>query len=179
MHWRELLPPADRSTPPEDILSYLAEKYGAPKVETASTSELVREFTLKDRTVGLASSAVTGEIIGGWQLWHALLCAIAGPPGMVTGTATGSSSFVPLIGSAVGAVAAATTLATAKAGVMLWLAINRGCTGRCPTPPCECRAIPLVPPGPTITYATRKIMGIPVLITVTASITLSALLVCV
>jgi hypothetical protein len=176
--WRELLPAADQFAAPEDILSYLTEKYGAPKVETGA-GETVREFKLEDRTVSLASSVATGEIVGGWQLLHALLCALAGPPGFVTATAAGSASFVPLIGSSVGALGAATTLATAKAGVMLWQAINRGCVGRCPTPPCQCRAIPLVPPAPTLTYATTKIMGIPVVITVTASITLSALLVCV
>ena len=161
----------------DEHLHYLIGKYGAPSQGAATSGLVWTSFQTPAGELALLRKEANNTILAGWRLWRGDLCQNFGPAGLATATGSGSSSFVPLLGSAAMAVAAATAAAGISAGQSLWAAIDRGCVGRC-QPPCTCQAVPLVPPPPAITYAAKTILGVPVLVTVSASLTLSALLLC-
>lgn len=177
--WVRLLPTGDRALIGSgDGVEGLADRYGSPEVTRFGDGTALESFNLQDRVVNLLRGGADGRtVLAAWRLWRGDLCATFGSPVVVTATGVGTDWFVPILGSSAGAVAGALAAATLDAGTKLNAAMNRACAGRCQSP-CECQMIPLLPSAPSIVFGTKTLAGVPVGVSVTVTLTLSALLVC-
>ncbi len=177
--WARLLHADDRAAAvADDTLMALSEKYGQPVETSAGPHTMLATFELPTGEVSFLRSDIGHTLLAGWRLWRGDLCSQFGPPiGLVTASGTGTSSFIPILGSSAAAIAAATAAAGLIAGRNLWAAIDRASIGRCQLP-CTCQAIPVVPAPPAIAFTSKTVFGLPVLVTVSVSLSLSALLIC-